>query len=232
MAQTVTDSQISQAPDLTPDHIMQVGMGFFASRTLLSAVEMQLFTLLSDGGLTSTEIGDRLGLANRSREDFLDALIALGFLNRDGDGPAAQYENTPETGLFLAKKSPAYVGGMLEMSSTRLYNLWDSLPEGLRTGHPQNETKDGGESVFDQIYASPEGLEEFLNAMAGIQAGNFGMLAKKIDFSGYSTVADVGGQGKPCDVAGATAPASVLCDVRSIAGPTSRRTVHRNARFE
>jgi hypothetical protein len=168
-------------------------MGFFASRTLLSAVEMRLFTTLGEGGLTSSQVGTQLGLADRSRDDFLDALVALGFLDRDGDGTGAVYRNTAETGLFLSQESPAYVGGMLEMSSMRLYGFWDSLTEGLRTGLPQNEVKDGGAPVFEAIYANPIALEGFLNAMGGIQAGNFMMLADKIDFSGYSTVADIGG---------------------------------------
>ncbi len=195
MTQTLAGTQIDavSAEQPTPDHILEVGMGFFASRTLLSAVEMKLFTIVDDGGLTSAQIGTQLGLADRSRDDFLDALVALGFLDRDGDGSEGRYRNTPETELFLSQNSPAYVGGMLEMSSVRLYGFWDSLTEGLKTGIPQNETKSGGEPIFAQLYTNPVALEGFLNAMAGIQTGNFAMLGEKIDFSGYSTVADIGG---------------------------------------
>jgi len=195
MTQTLTGAQIDPeaAKPLTPDHILEVGMGFFASRTLLSAVEMRLFSIVGSDGLTGEEIGERLALADRGRDDFLDALVSLGFLGREGDGPTSRYVNTPETALFLSQDSPAYVGGILEMSSSRLYGFWDSLTEGLRTGHPQNETKDGGEPIFAQLYANAIALEGFLNAMAGIQAGNFAMLADRIDFSGYSTVSDIGG---------------------------------------
>jgi hypothetical protein len=195
MTQVLTGAQVD--PDatspLTPDHILEVGMGFFASRTLLSAVEMKLFSIMGNDELSGDEIGERLALAVRGRDDFLDALVSLGFLTREGDGPTSRYANTPETALFLSQDSPAYVGGILEMSSARLYGFWGSLTEGLRTGHPQNETKDGGESIFTHLYANPIALEDFLNAMAGIQAGNFAMLADKIDFSGYSTIADIGG---------------------------------------
>lgn len=195
MTQTMTGTQTDQAPAAppTPERILEVGMGFFASRTLLSAVEMRLFTIVDDVGLTSGQIGTELGLADRSRDDFLDALVALGFLDREGDGAQARYVNTPETAIFLSQNSPAYVGGMLEMSSARLYGFWGSLTEGLKTGLPQNETKSGGEPIFAHLYANPVALEGFLNAMAGIQAGNFAMLGEKIDFSGYSTVADIGG---------------------------------------
>lgn len=61
----------------TPDQIMQTGMGFMASKTLLSAVELELFTVLVDRSMMAPEIGDRLGVHPRSLEDFLDALVAL-----------------------------------------------------------------------------------------------------------------------------------------------------------
>ncbi len=193
MTQVLAGSHTDQAPPVTPDHILNIGMGFFASRVVLSAVELRLFTIIGEDGPTGAQIGDELRLAERSRFDFLDALVALGFLNRAGDGPEARYTNTQETALFLSQDSPAYVGGILEMSSARLYGFWNSLTDGLKTGRPQNETKNGGEPIFAQLYANPVALEDFLNAMAGIQAGNFAMLAEKIDFSPYATVADIGG---------------------------------------
>ena len=66
-----------------PSHIMQIGMGFWASKTLLSAVELGLFTELSSGGLTAPQIAGRLDLHERSRADFLDALVSLGLLARE-----------------------------------------------------------------------------------------------------------------------------------------------------
>jgi len=115
----------SEAPtgDVHPDHILQIGMGFWASKTLLSAVELDLFTELSSGGLTAAQIANRLDLHQRGRDDFLDALVALGLLARDGDGPGAVYSNTPDTAVFLDKGSPAYLGGILAMSSARLYGF-------------------------------------------------------------------------------------------------------------
>src|SRR3954452_17334615 len=131
------------AHQVTPEHILQVGMGFWASKTLLSAVELGLFTELSDSGLTALQIGTRHDLHERGREDFLDALVSLGLLARDGDGAGAVYSNTPDTAVFLDKGSPAYLGGILEMSSARLYGFWGSLTDALHTGLPQNEIKTG-----------------------------------------------------------------------------------------
>ncbi len=180
-------------PELDPSHIMQVGMGFWGSRTVLSAVELELFTHLGSSGLTGQEIQKRLDLHPRAVPDFTDALVALGMLERDGDGPDARYRNTAETAVFLDKKSPQYMGGILEMMADRLYGYWNNLTEALRTGQPQNEIKETGETIFAKLYTAPDKLEQFMNAMAGISAGNFKALAEKFDFSSYKTLCDVGG---------------------------------------
>ena len=77
-----------------------------ASKTLLSAIELELFTHLASTALTASQIRDRLGLHPRAVPDFPDALLARGMLTRDGDGPEARYANTPETAAFLDKASP------------------------------------------------------------------------------------------------------------------------------
>ena len=79
------------------------------------------------------------------------------------------------------------------MANARLYPFWDDLPEALRTGKAQNESKNGGEGVFEELYREPERLEQFMDAMAGISTGNFMALAEKFDFSKYKTLCDVGG---------------------------------------
>jgi predicted O-methyltransferase YrrM len=179
--------------ELDPSHIMQVGMGFFGSRTLLSAVELGLFTHLGGNQLTAEAIRRKLELHPRAVPDFPDALVALKLLEREGEGAEALYSNTAETSVFLDRNSPHYLGGILEMASARLYGFWGSLTEALKTGRPQNEIKHSGEPMFAKLYAVPERLEQFMNAMAGVSAGNFKALAEKFDFSGYQTLCDVGG---------------------------------------
>ncbi len=178
---------------LDPSHIMQVGMGFFASKTLLSAVELGVFTVLAKESCTGPELAKRIEIGERATYDFFDALVALGFLARDGEGESAIYENTDETAAFLDRNSPHYIGGILEMANARLYPFWARLTDGLRTGQPQNEIKDTGEPLFAKLYAAPARLEQFMNAMVGISAGNFNALAKQFDFSKYETLCDVGG---------------------------------------
>jgi hypothetical protein len=178
---------------MDPAHIMQVGMGFWASKALLSAVELEVFTVLARAPLTAQGIAEALQLHPRAVPDFPDTLVALRLLAREGNGPGAVYSNTPDTAVFLDKKSPAYIGGILEMANARLYRFWGDLTPALQSGKPQNETKDGGKSMFGELYAKPERLEQFMNAMSGVSAGNFQMLAQKFDFSKYKTLCDVGG---------------------------------------
>ncbi len=180
---------------INPSKIMQIGMGFWASKTLLTAVNMALFTHLVNGGLSGKEIQDKLGLNKRSLFDFLDTLVALGFLHRTGLKENAMYTNSEDSDLFLDKNKPSYIGGILEMSNNRLYPFWNDLEEALKTGKPQNETKNGGKPLFEAIYANEDRLREFIHGMGGAQAPNFMKLAHDFNFSKYDTLCDVGGSG-------------------------------------
>jgi hypothetical protein len=172
----------------TPDRILQTGFAFWPSKTLLSAIEMGVFTELAKGPESFDALSGRLGLHKRSARDFLDALVALGFLSRDGD----RYSNTPETDLFLDRRKPSYIGGMLEMANHRLYPFWGTLTEGLRTGLPQNEIKTGGPGLFESLYADPARLKQFLAAMTGLSRGANLAIARTFPWSDYKTFADIG----------------------------------------
>jgi hypothetical protein len=179
--------------ELDPSHIMQVGLGFWPSKTMLSAVELELFTQLGAESMTGEEIGEQLDLHPRGIYDFLDTLVALKLLERDGDGEQGRYRNRAESAAFLDKGSPLYIGGILEMANARLYPFWGDLTEALQTGKPQNEIKQTGKPMFDELYSDPARLEQFMSAMQGVSLGNFQALAEKFDFSKYKTMCDVGG---------------------------------------
>jgi hypothetical protein len=172
---------------------MQIASGHWPARTLQVAIKLGLFTLLAKGGMTAEQIRVALGLHPRAVPDFTDALVALKLLERDGEGPAAIYRNTPETATFLDRASPAYLGGIGEMMHDRLYPFWTDLLEALKTGKPQNELKSTGKSLFDELYEDPARLEQFMAAMSGASTGNFMALAGKFDFSRYKMLCDVGG---------------------------------------
>lgn len=172
---------------LNPAKIMQLGVGFWGSKALLSAIELELFTVLARGPRDAETLRLQLGLHPRSARDFFDALVALGMLRRTG----TRYANTPETALFLDRNKSSYVGGILEMANARLYRFWGSLTEGLRTGQAQNEAKTG-EDFFGTLYADPQRLEGFLKAMTGLSIGSARSIARKFPWKHYRTFVDVG----------------------------------------
>lgn len=172
----------------TPDHIMQVGMGFWASKTLLSAVELGVFSTLANAPADLPTLQRKLALHRRSARDFLDALVALKLLEREN----GVYSNTVDTDLFLDRAKPSYIGGILEMANARLYGFWGSLTDALRTGELQNEGKGGGENFFAAIYADPERLRGFLSAMSGISAGAANAIAANFPWQDYKTFMDLG----------------------------------------
>lgn len=125
----------ASSTQVTPARILETGLAFWGSKTLLSAIELGVFTAIAEKPGTRQDLERRLQLHARSSADFLDALVALGFLERT-DGV---YRNTPETDTFLDRAKPSYLGGMLEMCNARLFGFWNHLTTGLRTGEPQNE---------------------------------------------------------------------------------------------
>lgn len=178
---------------LDPSSILQTAFGFWHSKVLLTAVELGVFTKLAHRRLTGIELGTELQFHSRAIADFFDALVAMKFLGREGDGPQAKYFNTPEGLLFLDEKSPRYIGGILVMLNARLFKFWNDLPEALHTGKPQNEIKHGQKGMFEELYSDLPRLEQFMGAMTGLSRINFEALAEKFDFSKFQTLCDVGG---------------------------------------
>ena len=127
----------------TPEAILQTAFGFWNSKVLLTGVEFGLFTTLARRPLTAAQLGEKLGLHPRGIADFLDALVAMKFLEPEGNEAEAIYSNTPAVTLYLDRNSPRYV---------RLFKFWHDLPEALGTGKPQNETKHGEKGMFEVIH--------------------------------------------------------------------------------
>jgi hypothetical protein len=185
----MTSKTDAGASAISPEGIMQLGTGYWASKVLLSAVGLGVFTTLAaDGPMDAEQLRDRLGLHPRAALDFFDSLVALGMLEREGD----QYSNSPETDAFLDRAKPSYIGGMLEMMDARLYGFWGSLTEGLKTGQPQNEAKTGEADLFETLYADPERLRGFVKAMTGISVGTAHAIAAGFPWDRHETVIDIG----------------------------------------
>ncbi|TXS92881.1 methyltransferase [Parahaliea maris] len=175
---------MSAIPD--QEAIMQLGTAFWGSRTLLSAVELGLFTELAAGPKSGEDIRQRLGLHRRSATDFLDALVALGMLCREN----GLYSNTPDTDALLDRNKPAYIGGLLEMFSARLFRHWANLTEALKTGVSLNDTEN--DDPFEVLYDSPDHLKQFLSAMTAISLGPAKAAAELFPWNEFKSFIDVG----------------------------------------
>ena len=175
---------------VTPAGIMQLALGFMASKTLLSAVELGVFTSLADGPLEREALRARTGLHERSARDFFDALVALGLLRRNDSD---RYANTAAADLYLDRRKPTYVGGLLEMMNAKLYRDWAALTDGLKTGEPQSEAKASGEeSHFAALYADPARLQTFLTGMTGVSLPVANAIARTFPWRDYGTMIDIG----------------------------------------
>ncbi|MDY0882129.1 methyltransferase [Dongia soli] len=177
--------------ELSPDSILQLAFGFWASKALLTAVSLDLFSTLSQAPLDADSVTSRLGLHPRGTRDWLDALVALRLLERQ-DG---LYRNSPDSELFLDRAKPTYIGGMIEMMDRRLYGYWGRLTEALKTGHPQNEvlnSRDPDLDLFAALYADPDRLRHFLGAMTGISRMTARAIAAAFDWSEVGSFVDVG----------------------------------------
>ena len=213
--------------ELSSLRITQAGLAFWQSRCLLSAIELGIFTEIGLSGKTRRDIGASLNLHPRGLPDFLDGLVAMEFLEREGNGESAVYKNTVETSRFLDRNSPEYMGGYLEMASTRLFPFWSGLTETLRTGKPQNEIKDSGTPYFEELYRDKRRLELYANAMAGMSRANFQAFADAFDFTTYRTLCDIGGAGGQLSIEVARKHPHMSCISADLAPmvPFARRSV-------
>jgi len=179
-------SAIHEAPK--PNRILEVGQAFRASKALLSAVELGVFTALSGGPLGADVLGKRAGIHERGARDFLDALVALGMLGRQDDG---RYANSDETDLYLDRNKPTYVGGVLESAITRTYMVWGSLTAALRTGEPQSDLS--MVSNFGELYADATLREAFVATMTARTLPVAKLLAGRFPWAKHRSLIDVGG---------------------------------------
>lgn len=159
--------------------IREVAASFQRSRILLSGFELDIFTNIDEAGTTGKQVADKLHLNNNACERLLNALVSMGFLTKKDH----LYFNTNESSVFLSKKSPDYLGGL--MHSNHLWKTWSNLTQVVRTGIPsQNkEINERGE----------EWLHAFITAMHDRAKKQSPQQLAKIDLSGINSILDVGG---------------------------------------
>jgi hypothetical protein len=176
-----------EAPAVTPDGIVKLGLAFRAAKALLSAVELGVFTSLAEGPLDLNMLRKRVGIDERGARDFFDALVALGMLERDEGG---RYANTPETALYLDRQKPTYIGGELDHFNTYVYPHWNSLTPALRTGKPQSGARAIGH--YPALYSDPAALETLVKGMTGGSLQVAKAVATKFPWQDHKTFIDIG----------------------------------------
>jgi SAM-dependent methyltransferase len=171
---------------IVPARIMEIGYAFQQSKALLSAVELDVFTIVAGHALDLKTLTDRTGLHRRSARDFFDSLVALGLLSRDADGC---YSNGPESDCYLVRGKPSYLGGLLRHLNVRLYQNWNLLTQALKTGAPQ---RDGISDGYTALYTDAMTQEVFLSGMTAGSLSAAQSLATKFPWGRYRTFVDVG----------------------------------------
>jgi hypothetical protein len=172
-----------------PQKILELGMAFWSSRVVLTAVEFGVFTELAGGPLSAQALTDRFGWHPRAAGPFLDALVGTGLLRRSRAG---LYSNSRQAARFLVRARPGYIGGLMELSSKRLYDLWSGLGNLLRTGRPEAAEEQGENEFFSELYRDPDALREFLAGMTGITTGEATLIAARFPWGRFRTFVDVG----------------------------------------
>jgi SAM-dependent methyltransferase len=176
---------------LTPELIHRVLLGYGGSKLLMTAVEVDLFSTLARQPATEPELRQQLSLHPRFSRHFLDALVALQLLDRDGE----RYRNSEVTGHFLDRTKPTYIGGFAEMTSDTFYPAWGKLTKALRTGQAQAPLPPDDQEHLFRVNAqeNPDRVRRFMTAMDSHSTRIGEELASQVDWSNRTSFADLGG---------------------------------------
>ena len=125
-----------------PDTIERLGRAVYPSLAMLAGMELELFTPLKDGPMTSQELAQALGANAGKLRPLLYSLTAAGLL-LESDG---KFANTPESQRFLVQGSPDYLGGRRVFFARRWSSLFKTS-ETIRTGIPQGRDRASQETT-------------------------------------------------------------------------------------
>lgn len=179
----------------SPAPLMQLATGFWASKTLAAAHELDLFSRLSGtAGTTVAELADSLGIEQRPSELLLTGCAALGLL----EGSDGRYVNSALAEEYLVRGKPYYFGGFVQMLDQRLYDGWGRLTEAIRTNRPTTWDPDRHGSLFET--ADPVVMAGFWEAMHSLSTSTARALAGAVDLGSAARLLDVGGGSAAYDI--------------------------------
>ena len=165
----------------SPEAILTTARRFIEARILLTAAQLDVFTPLAEEALTAGEVADRLGATPRGIAALLDAVAAMGLLEkRDG-----RYACPAEVAASLSAKSPTSILPML-LHSDGMWQRWSALTEIVRTGP--------GEILGAQVTGADRGRQEaFIGAMHAIGRRLAGPMIEAMGVGAARRLLDVGG---------------------------------------
>lgn len=167
-------------------NLLRIHIQYWPSRVILTAIDLNLFSILGERLLNANELSEELGIKLCCAYDFFDALVALRFLKRMGDGKDATYSNFNGVIKMLDKDRGFVLEG---------YKAWDSLKQILQTGRSFNAKDSVAQTatIYDDALYGDEGrLAEFHDTMDIIQEEAFKLIVDRFDFSYYNTLLDLG----------------------------------------
>jgi ubiquinone/menaquinone biosynthesis C-methylase UbiE len=164
---------------VTPDLIFQVANGFMAAKHLFVANEVGLFAALADSSATLDDLAKRTGVPRRTLRIVADAMVSLGFLERQG----AQYRNAQVSSTFLSGRNPMDLRPALRYWNRLNYQRWAKLEEAVRTG----------KAVFGDFAFTADEQQLYSEGVEAITAGTVRALAATYDFTRHRKLLDLGG---------------------------------------
>ncbi|HVN19802.1 MAG TPA: methyltransferase [Dongiaceae bacterium] len=183
-----------------PDRFEQMIRAYQPSRCLLTALELDVFTAVG-AGAGAAEVAKRIGASPRGVSILLNALVALGMLQKSGE----QYKNTPESARFFVQGSKDnHRDGLLHMAN--IWQRWSTLTEAVRSGTRVPIEQDG----------NPEWTRNFINAMQRNAKDRAPLLVKTLGTAGIRRVLDPGGGSGAYSIAFAKASPEIHCDILDV----------------
>ena len=171
-------------PAHSPDRLLRLGLGFWAARAVLAAIDLGVFRELGRGPRSRRQLCATLALKDCAA-DLLDALVALELLEREGDDEHAIYVTTRESAHFLDARSESYIGVLLDGADTQTHGSWQQLSAALRVS--------GIRPAGADTAANPLQLARKLDAAGALSAASRELFVERFDFSRYRTAIDIGG---------------------------------------
>lgn len=166
----------------TPDRIMRLINGYWATGVLAAASTHRVFTHLQQGAGTATELARAAEISERGAQTLLDGLVSIGLVEPGEDG----YRNTAEAALYLVEDTPVSLARFARLKLTHMGALAD-LAEVVRVGGPVA-------SPVVEVANNPH-WEEIVRAIAAQSVPGAGIAAQVLGLAdaGPISILDVGG---------------------------------------